>query len=47
MQTFEVTSRLYVASKAAGIAVPGLSPELVAEFLRESGYKPRREWPRA
>ncbi len=47
MQTFEITSRLYVASKAAGIAVPGLSPELVAEFLRESGYKPRREWPRA
>lgn len=45
LQTFEVTSRMHITGKAAGITLVGLSPELVREFLSESGYKPRREWP--
>ncbi len=45
LHSLEIVSKMYVTSNAAGISIPGLSEELVREFLEESNYKPRREWP--
>lgn len=45
IQTFEIMSKMYVMCRSANITIKGLPKETVREFLEESGYKPRREWP--
>jgi 3-dehydro-4-phosphotetronate decarboxylase len=45
MHTLEMVCRMWITSKSAGIPMRGLAPDVVEDFLKGSGYKPRREWP--
>ncbi len=44
-QTLELTCRLLVEARAAGLPLRALPPQTVRAFLEQSGYRPRREWP--
>ena len=45
LQTYEMTARMYVMAKSAGVELRELPLEVVRDFLDHSGYRPRREWP--
>ncbi len=45
LQSLEIVGRMYATCKAANIPIAALPAEQVREFLQESRYKPRREWP--
>ena len=45
LQTLEMVCQMLVAARSAGLQMRELSPETVSGFLRDSGYRPRREWP--
>ena len=47
LHTLEMTARMLVTARAAGLALQPLPAETVAEFLERSGYRPRRAWPPA
>jgi L-fuculose-phosphate aldolase len=47
MQTLEMVCRMYVTARSAGIPLRSLSPQVVADFLENSGYRARRGWPPA
>jgi 3-dehydro-4-phosphotetronate decarboxylase len=44
LQTLETACRMLVESRSAGIGLKGLSRDTVDDFLKNSGYKPRRKW---
>ncbi len=46
LHTLELVCRMVVTARNAGIKLNALPPEVVADFLNRSGYRPRREWPR-
>lgn len=45
LHTLEMTCQMLIQAKSAGIPLRSLPPERVADFLHNSGYKPRRGWP--
>ena len=45
LQTLEMTCRMWLVARGAGIALRELDPEVAQHFLVHAGYKPRREWP--
>ena len=47
LHTLEMTARMVVTARSAGLSLQALPPATVAEFLERSGYRPRREWPPA
>jgi L-fuculose-phosphate aldolase len=46
LHTLELVCRMVLAARSAGVALQGLPPTVVDDFLARSGYRPRREWPR-
>lgn len=44
LQTLEMACRMFVVARQSGIDLHALSPDTVADFLTNSGYKPRRGW---
>lgn len=44
LHTLEMTCRMWLTAQSAGLSPRGLAPEVVADFLDNAGYKPRREW---
>ena len=45
LQTLEMTCRMWLAARGAGITLRELDPDIARHFLLHAGYKPRREWP--
>ncbi len=45
LQTLEMTCRMWLMARGAGITLRELDPEVAEHFLVHAGYKPRREWP--
>ena len=45
MQVLELTCRMQVTARAAGLPLDTLPPETVQEFLESARYKRRRTWP--
>jgi len=46
LQTLEMVSRMTITARGAGLELRSLSVSMVADFLENSGYRPRREWPK-
>jgi L-fuculose-phosphate aldolase len=46
LHTLELACHMVVTARAAGIELRGLAPDVVASFLNEAGYRPRRAWTR-
>jgi ribulose-5-phosphate 4-epimerase/fuculose-1-phosphate aldolase len=46
LQVLEMTCKMLVEAKAAGIALKKIPPEVVREFLHSGRYKPRQPWHR-
>jgi 3-dehydro-4-phosphotetronate decarboxylase len=44
LQTLEYTCRMVITARSANIDLRPLSPDTVADFLQNAGYKPRRQW---
>ena len=44
LHTYELVAKMFLAARGASIALKELSPEVVQDFLVNSGYRPRREW---
>jgi len=44
LQTLEMTCRMIVESKAAGIALSRIPEQVAREFLQHGRYKPRKPW---
>ena len=44
LHTLEMVCRMLVTARSAGIEMKTLAPQVVADFLERSGYRPRREW---
>jgi L-fuculose-phosphate aldolase len=42
----EMVCRMAVTARSAGLELRSLSPAVVKDFLENSGYRPRREWPK-
>lgn len=45
LETLEYTSKMHITALQNGINMQGLSDDKVEGFLKNSGYKPVREWP--
>ena len=45
LYTLEMTCRMWLAARSAGVELRGLDPNVVGDFLDHAGYKPRRRWP--
>ncbi|HSH78631.1 MAG TPA: class II aldolase/adducin family protein [Herpetosiphonaceae bacterium] len=45
LQTLEMTCRIWLAARSAGVTMRELDPDVAQHFLVHAGYKPRREWP--
>ena len=45
LHTLELTCRMVVTAHNGRLPVRPLAPETVTDFLRHSGYRPRRKWP--
>jgi ribulose-5-phosphate 4-epimerase/fuculose-1-phosphate aldolase len=45
LHTLEMTARMVVTARSAGLELQSLPSATVAEFLERSGYRPRRQWP--
>jgi 3-dehydro-4-phosphotetronate decarboxylase len=46
LQTLEMVCRMTITARSAGLDLRPLPAATVADFLENSGYRPRREWPR-
>lgn len=46
LQTLEMVCRMAITARSAGLALRSLPASTVADFLENSGYRPRREWPK-
>jgi L-fuculose-phosphate aldolase len=46
LQTLEIVCRMAISARSAGLELRSLPASTVAEFLENSGYRPRREWPK-
>jgi L-fuculose-phosphate aldolase len=46
LQTLEMVCRMAITARSAGLELRSLPASTVVEFLNNSGYRPRREWPR-
>jgi 3-dehydro-4-phosphotetronate decarboxylase len=46
LQTLEFACCMVITAKSAGLELRSLPSSTVAAFLENSGYRPRREWPR-
>lgn len=44
LQTLETACQTLIIARSAGIDLRLLSPDIVTDFLDNSGYKPRRQW---
>ncbi len=44
LETLELTCRMVVQANAAGVNMAGLEPDVVADFLENANYRPRRRW---
>lgn len=44
LHTLELTCRMVLAARGAGVAFNHLPPSTVTDFLTNAGYRPRREW---
>ncbi len=45
LHTLEMVCRMTLAAREADVALKGLPPAVVDDFLERSGYRPRRSWP--
>ena len=45
LQTREMVCRMAITARSAGLELRSLSDFVVTDFLQQSGYRPRREWP--
>jgi len=45
LQTLEMTCRMWLTARGAGVTMRELEPDVAQHFLVHAGYKPRREWP--
>jgi 3-dehydro-4-phosphotetronate decarboxylase len=45
LQTLEMVCRMVITARSAGMEFRSLPAETVTDFLTNSGYRPRREWP--
>jgi ribulose-5-phosphate 4-epimerase/fuculose-1-phosphate aldolase len=45
LQTLEMVCRMAITARSTGLALRSLSAATVTDFLENSGYRPRREWP--
>jgi L-fuculose-phosphate aldolase len=46
LQTLEMVCRMAITARSASLELRSLPASTVVEFLNNSGYRPRREWPR-
>jgi ribulose-5-phosphate 4-epimerase/fuculose-1-phosphate aldolase len=46
LQTLEMVCRMTITARSAGLDLRSLPAAAVVDFLENSGYRPRREWPR-
>jgi len=46
MQTLEMVCRMVITARSAGLELRSLPAFTVKDFLENSGYRPRREWPK-
>ena len=44
LQTLEMVCRMLITARSAGLELRSLPASTVADFLENSGYRPRREW---
>lgn len=44
LHTLEMTCRMWLTARGAGVELQGLAPDVVRNFLDQAAYKPRREW---
>jgi L-fuculose-phosphate aldolase len=45
VQAFELAAKTWITARSAGIDLNLISPEVMQDFLTNSGYRPRRSWP--
>jgi ribulose-5-phosphate 4-epimerase/fuculose-1-phosphate aldolase len=45
LQTLEMVCRMAITARSAGLELHSLPASTVEDFLTNSGYRPRREWP--
>lgn len=46
LQTLEMVCRMAITARSAGLVLRSLPSSTVQDFLTNSGYRPRREWPK-
>ena len=46
LHTLEMVCRMVITARSAGLELRPLPATTVADFLTNSGYRPRREWPK-
>jgi 3-dehydro-4-phosphotetronate decarboxylase len=46
LQTLEFVCRMVITARSAGLELHSLPASTVTDFLINSGYRPRREWPK-
>jgi 3-dehydro-4-phosphotetronate decarboxylase len=46
LQTLEFVCRMVISARSAGLELRSLPASRVTDFLENSGYRPRREWPK-
>jgi L-fuculose-phosphate aldolase len=46
LQTLEMVCRIAITARSAGLSLRALPASTVQDFLTNSGYRPRREWPK-
>ena len=46
LQTLEMVCRMVITARSAGLELRSLPASTVTDFLDNSGYRPRREWPK-
>jgi L-fuculose-phosphate aldolase len=46
LQVLEIVCRMTITARSAGVELRSLPASTVKDFLENSGYRPRREWPR-
>jgi 3-dehydro-4-phosphotetronate decarboxylase len=46
LHTLEIVCRMVITARSAGLELRSLPTSTVTDFLENSGYRPRREWPK-
>ncbi len=46
LHTLELTCRMLITARSAGIPIKPVNPEMAADFLQKSGYRAPRQWSR-